>query len=102
MRRFFRRVDVDYASHSPGMDVLIEPLQAALAGLRPRPATTSMYSTVRARAVDGGELDPTYWSDNLREPVRFESAIECVSPTSGERHDKTLAGRVHCRVCVEK
>ncbi|KIG14079.1 Malonyl CoA-acyl carrier protein transacylase [Enhygromyxa salina] len=73
--RFFRRVAIGYASHSPGMDALIEPLQAALQGLRPGPATTTMYSTVRARAVTGTELDPTYWSDNLRSPVRFDEVV---------------------------
>ncbi|PRQ04170.1 Phthiocerol synthesis polyketide synthase type I PpsC [Enhygromyxa salina] len=73
--RFFRRVAIGYASHSPGMDVLVEPLQAALSGLRPQPATTTMYSTVRARAVTGAELDPSYWSDNLRAPVRFDEVV---------------------------
>ncbi|PRQ06870.1 type I polyketide synthase [Enhygromyxa salina] len=73
--RFFRRVAIGYASHSPGMDDLIEPLKAALIGLSPRPATTTMYSTVRARAVVGTELDPSYWGDNLRAPVRFDEVV---------------------------
>ncbi|MCA9685913.1 MAG: polyketide synthase dehydratase domain-containing protein, partial [Myxococcales bacterium] len=47
----------------------------ALDGLAPRPAKITMYSTVRARVVAGGELDPGYWADNSREPVRFDEVV---------------------------
>ncbi len=68
---FCRRVKVDVASHSPQVDALRRPLITALEELRPASATAPFVSTVRARALEGRELDAAYWADNLRLPVRF-------------------------------
>lgn len=71
---FFRRVNVDVASHSPQMDALRAELMDALAGIDPqRPSIPSM-STVHADWVTD-KLTPAYWADNLREPVRFAEAV---------------------------
>ena len=42
-----------------------------LADLHPRPCVIPMYSTVRAEVVAGPELGAQYWTENLRQPVRF-------------------------------
>ncbi|GAA2694623.1 MULTISPECIES: type I polyketide synthase [Actinosynnema] len=83
-----RRLPVDYASHSPAVDVLRERLLADLAPITPRPATTPMLSTVTGKWLDGPELDADYWFANLRRPVRFADAVS------------TLAG-ADCAVFVE-
>ena len=73
---FCRRVKVDVASHSPQMDPLRADLQAALEGLSPRSATIAFHSTVLARQLDGRDLNPEYWVNNLREPVLFANVIQ--------------------------
>ena len=73
---FCRPVKVDVASHSPQMDPLLGDLRAALAMIRPRPATIPFHSTVTAGALDGERLDAGYWCDNLRQPVRFGAVVE--------------------------
>ncbi|MFC4376035.1 SDR family NAD(P)-dependent oxidoreductase [Nocardia halotolerans] len=69
---------VDFVAHSPAMDGLREPLVAALADLRPRPATVSFYSTVTGTAMRTTELGSEYWFRNLREPVLFEPALRAM------------------------
>lgn len=72
---FCRWVKVDVASHSPQMDVLHDDLLAALDGLTHHSAELPMYSTVIGRVIDGTELTPAYWVDNLRAPVLFADQI---------------------------
>jgi acyl transferase domain-containing protein len=73
------RVDVEFASHAPQVEPVRPRLLAALADLEPRTGDIPMHSTVRAREVDGAELDAAYWMDNLRDPVRFAPAVEAVA-----------------------
>jgi acyl transferase domain-containing protein/acyl carrier protein len=73
---FCRRIKVDFASHSPQMDELREDLLAALREVAPRPAESPLFSTVESRVVEGPEMDAAYWVRNLRETVRFSSAID--------------------------
>ncbi|MFD9888891.1 amino acid adenylation domain-containing protein [Amycolatopsis sp. NPDC059027] len=71
----FRTFSAAYASHSPRVEVLYEPLMEALAGITPRPAEIPFYSTVDVAAVDGTALDAEYWYRNMRQPVRFDPAV---------------------------
>lgn len=70
-----RRLRVEYAFHSPQMEPHDREVEAALAGLRPRPALIPMASTVTGFLVEGPELDGSYWRRNVRQPVRFADAI---------------------------
>ncbi|MGW1951541.1 SDR family NAD(P)-dependent oxidoreductase [Streptomyces sp. NPDC001920] len=70
-----RLVQVDVASHSPQMDVLLDPLVAELADLAPRPPHTPFFSTVEGRVDRTPVCDAAYWCDNLRAPVRFADAV---------------------------
>ncbi|PRP97903.1 Erythronolide synthase, modules 3 and 4 [Enhygromyxa salina] len=74
-----RRVEIDFASHSPEMLPLIAPLEAALEGITPRPAKIPMISTVLVEPIAGPECTPSYWGRNLRSPVRFRQAIELLA-----------------------
>lgn len=73
---FCREVHVQVAGHSPDM----EPLQAELAALSGdipnRPPVIPIVSTVTGGPADDLAFNGTYWSRNLREPVRFQSAME--------------------------
>src|SRR5208282_1541862 len=73
---FCRLIKVDFAAHSPQMEPLRADLERALEGLRPRPASVPIYSTVTGQASIGLSFDPVYWTRNLREPVLFSTAVE--------------------------
>ncbi|UII27311.1 alpha/beta fold hydrolase [Fulvivirga maritima] len=73
--RFAKRVKVDVASHSSQMDDLKEPLKNSLT-VNPQKSQIDLYSTVRNLKVDGPELTEDYWTDNLRESVKFASVME--------------------------
>ncbi|MGW0672208.1 type I polyketide synthase [Streptomyces sp. NPDC002746] len=71
-----RRIAVDYASHSPAMDVLEAELSESLAGIAPRAGGIPLLSTVTGEFVDGSVMDAGYWVTNLRSRVRFAEAVE--------------------------
>ncbi|MGW4365640.1 type I polyketide synthase [Nocardia takedensis] len=73
-----RRVAVDYASHSAGVDALRVELAEVLAPLRPGSARTAVMSTVTADWVEGTALTADYWFENLRGTVRFEEATRAL------------------------
>ncbi|MFI0165589.1 SDR family NAD(P)-dependent oxidoreductase [Streptomyces sp. NPDC017095] len=75
-----RRIDVDYASHSPGVEAVRDELLDALADITPRPAAgIAFYSTVTAaRVADTTELGTGYWYRNLRGTVRFEETVRAL------------------------
>ncbi|HEY1620224.1 MAG TPA: SDR family NAD(P)-dependent oxidoreductase [Streptosporangiaceae bacterium] len=79
-----RRVEVDYASHSP----LVEPIQAqvldALAGVAAAPGTVAVVSGIDGQVVDGSVMDGGYWYRSLREPVQFHRAVQTLA-VSGHR-----------------
>ena len=68
---FCRRVNVDYASHCPQMDPLLDELRDELIKLKPSIAGTPIYSTSLNARIDGAEMDGEYWAQNLRNPVLF-------------------------------
>jgi acyl transferase domain-containing protein/acyl carrier protein len=73
---FVRRIQVDYASHSPQVDPLRPELFEALEGIRPGSSPVTLYSTVTGEAVDALTLDAAYWVRNLRQPVLLSKAVE--------------------------
>ena len=73
---FCRMVKVDFASHSPQMDLLRAELLEALKEVRPHPALIPIYSTVLDSVANGSEFEARYWARNLREPVLFSGSIQ--------------------------
>ncbi|MCG6498355.1 type I polyketide synthase [Kitasatospora sp. A2-31] len=69
-----RRIDVDYASHSPHVEAIRADLATQLAGITPKTATIPFYSTVTGTPIDTTQLDADYWYTNLRQTVRFTDA----------------------------
>ena len=66
-----RRLDLDFAFHSPLMEPVRDELLASLAGLSSRPPTARLVSTVTGAAVEDDRLDAEHWWRNVRHPVRF-------------------------------
>lgn len=75
---FNKRINVDYASHSPQMDKLKTPLLKQLHNIQPRKGIIPIYSTVFNKLIDGDEMGALYWSDNLRKSVLFAQAVEAL------------------------
>ncbi len=69
------RVRMGHAPHSPLVDHVLAPLKVELDGIRPRTARIPMISTVTGAPVDGAELGPDYWADNLRREIRVVDAL---------------------------
>ncbi|MBL8396049.1 MAG: SDR family NAD(P)-dependent oxidoreductase [Candidatus Accumulibacter sp.] len=70
-----KRLGLDYAFHSPAMDVIEPELRRTLQDLQPRRARFPFYSTVSGKLLPGPRLDAAYWWYNIRQPVLFEPAI---------------------------
>ncbi|MER6434102.1 type I polyketide synthase [Streptomyces sp900105245] len=69
-------VDVDYASHTPHMDVLTAPLITELDGLRTHQGSIPVMSTVTQSLADENTFNAAYWAANLRQPVQFWPCID--------------------------
>ncbi len=67
-----KEIPVDYASHSPQVEVIQGRLEEELAQVTPRSGETPFYSTAAAAVVDTRGLDGAYWYRNLRQTVLFE------------------------------
>ncbi len=74
-----KRIAVDYASHSAQVERIEERLLAALAPVRPRAGEVPLFSTVSGQWLDTATMDARYWYTNLRQPVRFETAIRALA-----------------------
>ncbi|HEX6499962.1 MAG TPA: type I polyketide synthase, partial [Micromonosporaceae bacterium] len=71
-----RRTPVDYASHTPHVEVLHDDLLALLRDVTPSAADdVAICSSCAGTFVDGRELSAEYWYRSLANPVRFDTAI---------------------------
>ncbi|MFE1328822.1 acyltransferase domain-containing protein, partial [Streptomyces sp. NPDC058741] len=76
-----RRIPVDYASHSPFVDILQQQLLDLLAPITPRDSDIPLYSSLTTGPVHGSDLDAHYWFRNLRHTVEFEAATRAAAET---------------------
>ncbi|MBB5938759.1 polyketide synthase 12 [Streptomyces zagrosensis] len=69
-----RRINVDYASHSPYVEAIQQQLAQDLAGITPTASDIPFYSTVTGTQLDTTQLTAHYWYTNLRQPVLLTNA----------------------------
>ncbi|WP_115537974.1 type I polyketide synthase, partial [Frankia canadensis] len=76
-----RAIPVDYASHSPAVDVLEPELRRVLDGVQGRATErgVAFHSTVTGGELDPAGLDADYWYRNLREPVLLEPVVRALA-----------------------
>nr|WP_308301335.1 type I polyketide synthase [Frankia sp. Mgl5] len=74
-----RRIPVDYASHTAGVERIADRLRASLAGVSSRPPRVPFFSTSDLRWVDTEPLDGEYWYRNLRREVGFAAATRALA-----------------------
>ncbi|AZK98746.1 polyketide synthase [Streptomyces tsukubensis] len=79
-----RAVPVDYASHSAQTETIRADILAALADLRPVTGRIPLYSTVTGDRLDTTQLDADYWYRNLRQTVRFDTAVRALAEQGHE------------------
>ncbi|KAI1499706.1 hypothetical protein F5X99DRAFT_430330 [Biscogniauxia marginata] len=74
---FNRKLFVDTAYHSHHMNLLAKEYQESIADVE-QPVSTEVrfHSSLLGRRIDGTELEPTYWVQNLTCPVRFDEAVQ--------------------------
>ena len=73
---FYKRLELDYAFHSPTMDGLEQGVKQSLSGLETSKPVVPFYSTVTGNVLAGEALDAEYWWHNVRQPVLFEQAVK--------------------------
>ena len=78
-----RRIAVDYASHSAQVELLHDQLLEQLAPITPNTSTIPVVSAVTGELADTADWDAGYWYRNLRETVRFDTAIHTAIDTVG-------------------
>jgi len=78
---FFKRLELDYAFHSPAMDAIESGVCADLAGLDVEPPVIPFFSTVTGAQHPAGKLDAEYWWHNIRQPVQFQQAVDAMLDT---------------------
>lgn len=87
---FNRKLRVDTAYHSHHMNLVAEEYGASIKHVKARSTTgTTFHSSLLGRRVSTTELGPSYWVDNLTNPVRFCEAVQSMcEPTD----DSTTPG----------
>ncbi|MEU4565131.1 type I polyketide synthase [Micromonospora sp. NPDC023956] len=70
-----RPIRFNYASHSPAVERIREQMLADLADLAPQSGHTPLVSTLTGEWADPTAMDGGYWYENLRNPVRFDTAV---------------------------
>lgn len=70
-----RRLDLDYPFHSALVDPVRGPLLRELDGLKPLTMRCRFVSSVTGDFADATSLGADHWWRNVREPVRFEAAL---------------------------
>jgi acyl transferase domain-containing protein/surfactin synthase thioesterase subunit len=73
---FHKVLGVNIAFHSHHMDSLVSSLESALANIQPLKSEIPIFSTVTGEEIDSTVMNNVYWGHNLRDTVRFASAIE--------------------------
>ncbi|MBV8192600.1 MAG: type I polyketide synthase, partial [Alphaproteobacteria bacterium] len=73
-----RRLDLDYPFHSALIEPVRDPLLRDLEGLKALSAHRHWVSSVTGEIVKTPAPEPSYWWRNVREPVRFDAAFNCL------------------------
>ncbi|MDD2741547.1 MAG: beta-ketoacyl synthase N-terminal-like domain-containing protein [Rhodocyclaceae bacterium] len=72
----FKLLDLDYAFHSRYMDPVEAVLSASLDDLAPTSSRQTQFVSTVTGNLHNEPLTADYWWDNVRQPVRFQQAIE--------------------------
>ena len=96
---FVRRIRMNFAPHSPQMDVIKDRFLDLLKDIRPQETVLPLVSTVTGEEIDGRDVDAGYWWRNIRTPVRFQNAVQTAIEAGADMYievgpDAPLSGLV--------
>ena len=74
----FTPLAIHHAFHSAAMDPVREPLLGALGELQPTVPCLPIASSVTGAFVEAASFGADYWWRNVRQPVRFSDALQCL------------------------
>lgn len=74
-----RRLEVAHAAHSPRMDAILDTFQQVAQTVTYHPPTMKVISSVQGEFCH--QFDAAYWRTHLRQPVRFDQAIQTLQST---------------------
>ena len=82
---FNRKLFVDTAYHSHHMNLIAKDYQESIKSIeQPRSTEVAFHSSLLGRLLGGGELESSYWVQNLTCPVRFNEAVQSMlEPVEG-------------------
>ncbi|KAG6022008.1 Type I Iterative PKS [Claviceps sp. Clav32 group G5] len=74
---FNRKLRVDVAYHSPHMRLIADDYLESIRAIKLRDfySNVAFYSSLHGRVIESKELGPSYWVNNLTEPVLFSQAV---------------------------
>lgn len=82
---FNRKLFVDTAYHSHHMGLIGKDYMQSIRMVdAPVSTETRFHSSLVGRRIDGAELEPSYWVQNLTCPVRFSEAVQSMVEATGE------------------
>ncbi|KAK8036282.1 Reducing polyketide synthase PKS1 [Apiospora rasikravindrae] len=82
---FNRKLFVDTAYHSHHMGLIGKDYNQSIRMVdAPVSTETRFHSSLVGRQIDGSELEPSYWVQNLTCPVKFSEAVQSMVEPMGE------------------
>ncbi|MBP1852296.1 acyl transferase domain-containing protein/NADPH:quinone reductase-like Zn-dependent oxidoreductase/acyl carrier protein [Rhizobium halophytocola] len=69
-------LDINYPFHHPLIDRARDAFIGDMPAIAPRPSDYAFISTVSGTTLTGESLNPDYWWRNVRQPVKFQQAVE--------------------------
>jgi acyl transferase domain-containing protein/thioesterase domain-containing protein/acyl carrier protein len=70
---------VSHAFHSPLMEPMLDPFQAAASRFQYQPAQIPLVSNLTGRLIGDEPLDATYWRRHIRSPVQFGQGMRTLA-----------------------
>lgn len=78
-----RRLHTSHAFHSVMMEPVLEPFAQIVARLGPRPPVLPIVSGMTGAILTAEEArSPSYWAQQIRQPVRFFAGVKCLLASS--------------------
>lgn len=73
---FCKRAETTIASHCSSVDLFLEDFRSDIQDIPFQPTDCSMFSTAYGRWMKPADYKSSYWIDNIRNPIRFETATK--------------------------
>ena len=104
---FNRKLKVDAAYHSPHMAVIADDYLQAIKNIQPlsdsdsRQRSVRMFSSVSGRLVEGQDLGPQYWVNNMISTVKFSLAVQSLVRSSPKVRKRSRLDKPSVDIMIE-